>query len=96
MHFTGFFIGLSTFVLIGLFHPLVIKGEYYFGSRIWPVFLVAGILLLAASVLVSSVPTACLLGILGFTCLWSIGELKEQEVRVRKGWYPQNPRRKEP
>ena len=25
-------IGLSTFLIIGLFHPLVIKGEYYFGT----------------------------------------------------------------
>ena len=32
---TGIAIGLSTFLVIGLFHPLVIKGEYYFGTRCW-------------------------------------------------------------
>lgn len=29
----GLAIGLSTFLIIGLFHPIVIKGEYYFGTR---------------------------------------------------------------
>ena len=27
-HLTGLAIGLATFLVIGLFHPLVIKGEY--------------------------------------------------------------------
>ena len=35
MYFTGLIIGVATFLIIGLFHPLVIKGEYYFGTRIW-------------------------------------------------------------
>ena len=26
---TGLVIGVATFLIIGLFHPLVIKGEYY-------------------------------------------------------------------
>ena len=30
----GLFIGLATFLIIGLFHPLVIKGEYYFGEKV--------------------------------------------------------------
>ena len=30
---TGLVIGVATFLIIGLFHPLVIKGEYYFGDR---------------------------------------------------------------
>ena len=28
---TGLLIGGATFLIIGLFHPIVIKGEYYFG-----------------------------------------------------------------
>ena len=32
---TGLVIGLATFFIIGLFHPLVIKGEYYFGVECW-------------------------------------------------------------
>ena len=29
MNYVGILIGLATFLIIGLFHPLVIKGEYY-------------------------------------------------------------------
>ncbi len=39
MNFSGILIGVLTFFLIGLFHPIVIYAEYYFGSRCWPVFL---------------------------------------------------------
>ena len=52
MNFTGIIIGLATFLAIGLFHPLVIKAEYYLGTRCWWIFLVAGILFGAASLLV--------------------------------------------
>ena len=44
MNFSGILIGVLTFFLIGLFHPIVIYAEYYFGSRCWPVFLLVGIL----------------------------------------------------
>ena len=33
--FTGIIIGLATFLTIGLFHPLVIKAEYYWGAGCW-------------------------------------------------------------
>lgn len=39
MNFSGILIGVLIFFLIGLFHPIVIYAEYYFGSRCWPVFL---------------------------------------------------------
>ena len=45
MNFSGILIGVLTFFLIGLFHPIVIYAEYYFGSRCWPVFLLVGRLL---------------------------------------------------
>ena len=35
MNFTGLLLGLSTFLIIGLFHPLVIKAEYYIGVKSW-------------------------------------------------------------
>ncbi len=31
MTLTGALIGLGTFLIIGLFHPIVIKAEYYTG-----------------------------------------------------------------
>ena len=46
---TGLVIGIATFLIIGLFHPLVVKGEYYLGVRCWWVFLVMGICLLYTS-----------------------------------------------
>lgn len=93
MNFLGVFIGIFCFGIIGLFHPVVIKCEYYFSSRVWPVFLVVGIILLLISVLVQSLFVSALLSVAGVTCLWSIGELREQEKRVQKGWFPKNSRR---
>ena len=51
MNFNGVVIGLASFLIIGIFHPIVIKGEFYFGVRIWRAFLLAGIVTLAASLL---------------------------------------------
>ncbi len=92
----GLTIGLGTFLIIGLFHPLVIKGEYHFGVGCWKAFLVAGIAFIAASVLVQSVLASSLLGVAGFSCFWSIIEVREQQERVHKGWFPRNPRRRYP
>jgi hypothetical protein len=90
---TGLVIGLGTFLIIGLFHPLVIKGEYYFGVRIWWAFLAAGLAALAGSLLVENIIGWVLLAIAGFSCLWGIGEVFHQRERVEKGWFPKNPKR---
>lgn len=90
---TGLAIGVSTFLIIGLFHPLVIKGEYYFGVGIRWAFLIAGILFLVAAVAVSATFLSSVLGVTAFSCFWSIKEVVEQRERVRKGWFPENPRR---
>ena len=92
-NFLGLVIGLCTFLIIGIFHPLVIKGEYYFGEKIKWVFLGAGILFLAATLMVESTVASALLGVTAFSCFWSIHEVIEQVERVRKGWFPANPRR---
>lgn len=92
----GLVIGLGTFLIIGIFHPIVIKGEYYFGTRCWWAFLVLGIIFIALSIIVQSVLWSALLGVAGFSCLWSILEIFEQQERVRKGWFPRNPRRRYP
>lgn len=91
MNFTGIIIGLATFIAIGLFHPLVIKAEYYLGSRCWWMFLVAGILFGAASLLVENVILSTLFGVVAFSSFWSIHELVQQRERVRKGWFPEGP-----
>lgn len=92
MNFDGIIIGLISFLIIGLFHPIVIKGEYCFSKRIWPIFLVVGIVFLALSLYVDNSIFTASLGVIGFSCLWSIKEIFEQEERVKKGWYPKKPR----
>ena len=95
MNYTGFIIGLSAFLIIGGFHPLVIKGEYYLGKKCWWVFLVLGIVGLISSIFIQNEIFSAILGVFGFSCLWSIHEIIEQEKRVKKGWFPKNPNKKE-
>ena len=94
MNFTGVLIGLVSFLSIGVFHPIVIKAEYHFSKSCWPVFLLAGILLMVASVVVEQVILSSALAVIGMSCWWSIFELFEQEKRVQRGWFPANPKRK--
>lgn len=93
MQYTGIWTGLVAFAAIGAFYPLVVRCEYWFSERVWPAFLIVGSVLLAFSLVVESVLVSSCLGVLGFVCLWCIGELKEQAERVRRGWFPENPRR---
>ena len=48
MNYTGLIIAISTFIIIGIFHPIVIKAEYHFGTRSCWVFALAGIAFIAA------------------------------------------------
>lgn len=89
----GLLIGAATFLIIGVFHPIVIKCEYYFGEGVWPIFLASGLLCGGASLLAEDDGLSSLLGILSFVLLWCIRELKEQARRVERGWFPRNPRR---
>ena len=93
-HFTGLVLGLVTFVIIGLFHPLVVKCYWWFGTRCWWWFLLAGISFAIGSVFVSSVLAQTILGVLAFSCFWTIREIFEQRERVRKGGFPDNPDRR--
>ncbi|MFV0529083.1 MAG: DUF4491 family protein [Lachnospiraceae bacterium] len=93
MIFDGVLIGVISFLIIGAFHPIVIKCEYYFTEKIWPVFLAVGVLSLLVSCFIRQLVVSSALAIFGCACLWSIIELKEQTKRVEKGWFPQNPAR---
>lgn len=93
-HWQGLIIGAATFLIIGMFHPLVIKTEYYTGTRLWWVFLLVGIALLIIDVLwVSNVVLNAIIGAFAFSSFWSIGELFQQKQRVKKEWFPKNPHR---
>lgn len=93
LNFSGLIVGLVTFIVIGLFHPIVIKAEYHFGKGCWWAFLVAGIIFAGVSVFLSDLVYSTVAGVVSFSCFWSILELFEQEKRVKKGWFPSNPRR---
>ncbi|MBR1419204.1 MAG: DUF4491 family protein, partial [Synergistaceae bacterium] len=93
MNWAGVVIGAAAFIIIGAFHPVVIKGEYYFGHKIWPLFLIAGLICGALSLLIEEDIISGILGILACVLLWCIKELKEQTERVKKGWFPKNPKR---
>lgn len=94
MNYSGLIIGICTFLIIGLFHPIVIKAEYYWGVGCWWIFLLIGLLAVVGSLFVDSIVVSTLLGVFAFSSLWSIGELFSQRKRVRKGWFPENPKRK--
>ncbi len=89
----GILIGVATFLVIGLFHPLVIKAEYYLGVKSWWLFLVAGVVAAALSLVMQSLVLSILLGVVAFSSFWSIGEVFAQRKRVEKGWFPANPKR---
>lgn len=92
-HLTGLVIGICTFLIIGIFHPIVIKSEYYWGTRCWWLYLIAGILGVIGALWVDNILVSSLLGVFSFSSFWGIKELFEQEQRVRKGWFPKNPKR---
>ena len=91
----GIIIGLVTFLFIGIFHPLVIKGEYYLGRKANKYFIIFGIIFVALSLYIKSLIPSIFAGVIACCCFWSIGEVIEQEERVLKGWFKENPKRKE-
>ena len=93
MNIEGVILGFGAFLCIGIFHPIVIKSEYHFGVKCWPVFLIIGIAGCIGSLFVDNVYVSVMLGVFSFSCFWSILEIFEQQERVRKGWFPRNPRR---
>lgn len=92
-HLAGLFIGICTFLIIGLFHPIVVKAEYYWGTKCWWIFLLLGVVGVIGSIVMDDVLISSLLGVFAFSSFWTIKEVFEQEERVRKGWFPKNPKR---
>ena len=93
IHPEGLIVGAAAFVIIGLFQPVVVKTEYYFGTKPWWIFLLMGIGALAASLFITEGIVSTILAVLAFCLFWSIGELFEQRKRVARGWFPSNPKR---
>ena len=90
LDFTGLIVGAATFLTIGLFHPIVIKAEYHWGVNCWWFFLVVGLVCVVGSLFLHGIATI-ILGVVGFSSLWSILELVKQRKRVDRGWFPEGP-----
>ena len=93
-HIEGLVVGLATFLIIGIYHPVVIKAEYYFGTKSWWAFLLLGIAGFITSILVTDAILSILAGVFSFTSFWGIKEIFEQRKRVLRGWFPMNPKRR--
>ncbi|HET9493040.1 MAG TPA: DUF4491 family protein [Chloroflexia bacterium] len=81
-----------TFLTIWWGHVLVRIVHYYFGTRPAPVIFLSGLLLLLGSTQTGSDVVSAALGIVGLTLLWDAFELHRQELRVRQGHAPLNPK----
>ena len=95
MHFSGIIVGAAVFFSIGICHPAVIKMEYYMGKRSWWIWLLVGLLVAISSLFVPNQTVSTILGGFAFSCFWGILEMHQQEERVVKGWFPENPKRHE-
>lgn len=93
MYFTGIIIALCTFLTIGIWHPIVIKTEYYWGTRVWGVYLAIGLVCIVGAMFIANTVVSAIVGVFGASALWGIGELFAQKKRVEKGWFPKNPKR---
>lgn len=93
MNFAGILLGVGAFLIIGIFHPIVIKAEYYWGKRSWPIFAILAVVCFVVSIISSSFYTSAIFGVLSFSLLWSIFELFKQEERVKLGRAKRNPKR---
>ena len=93
MYFTGIFIAVATFLTIGIWHPIVIKTEYHFGTRPWVIYLIIGIACVVGALFIENTLLSAIVGVFGASALWGIGELFHQRRRVLKGWFPKNPKR---
>lgn len=89
----GLAIGFVTFLIIGAFHPLVIKGEYYFGVKCWWAFLIVGIVAAILSIIIETQFWSIVTGVISFSSFWGILEVFEQKKRVKRGWFPMNKKR---
>lgn len=91
---SGIATGLITFLIIGLFHPLVIKAEYHWGTRSGWFFGILGVSGLVFSLATDRFLLSVWAGVFSFSCFWSIAEVFAQKKRVEKGWFPENPKKK--
>ena len=82
LNFDGLLIGIVTFLIIGFFHPVVVKAEYYWGTKCWWIFLILGLVGTFLSLFIQSTFWSVVCGVFAFSSFWTIKEVFEQEERV--------------
>ncbi len=92
LQFAGPILAVVTFLTIWWGHVMVRITHYHFGTKPATAIFLAGLLLLLGSTQSGSDILAGALGIVGLTCIWDAFELHRQELRVRLGHAPLNPR----
>jgi hypothetical protein len=95
LNWNGILIGGAAFIIITILYWVTIQAEYYFSKRFWIIFLVMGLATALLSLFIKTLALSSISAIFGFTSLWAIGEVIEQEKRVLQGRFPMNPRRKD-
>ena len=91
---SGLIVGAACFLIIMISRWTCIVGEYHFTKKLWIAFLVFGLICIGAAFFMINIMFSSIVAMLGFTYLWGINEVIEQEERVKKGWFPMNPKRK--
>ena len=87
MYFTGIIIAVMTFLTIGIWHPIVIKTEYYWGTRPWVVFLLVGVSCCVAALYTENIYLSSFLGCLALQrCGVSVNSFRRRNV-WRKGGF---------
>ena len=66
INFDGLLIGIVTFLIIGLFHPVVVKAEYYWGDEMLVDIPCLGDLGVIASLFIDSVFVSAICGVFAF------------------------------
>ncbi len=87
-HLAGLFIGICTFLIIGLFHPVVVKAEYYWGTKCWWIFLILGIGGVITSLSIDNVILSSLLGVFAFSSFWPLKRSLNRKNGYGKAGFP--------
>ena len=67
--------------------------EYHWGKRSWWVLFAAGLAFSIWSFFINNIVLSTIAGAAAFSCFWGIHEILSQEMRVLRGWFPENPKR---
>ncbi len=92
VYYIGLLLGLLSFLIIGISHPIVIKLEYYKGKKSWWILFLIGVIFTVTSLFLSNI-LSIITGVIGFSFFWSTHEMFKQHNRVLKGQAKRNPNR---